>query len=208
VRLSIQHRTAVFRVGSPRAYFDGKARALPGAPFKAGGDIYVPLASVATLGGAGLRLAAAHQVARLRVRPFASMLQSTPPPPAAAASAAAISLAPSVSVDAQGALHARLDVTNSSSVPVTLEFPNGGRAAFVVSRDGVSVWDSTRGMVFTMMVGFVTLAPKGTLSFDSVWPGFATQPAGNYQLTARLMTRSPLVSSPVAVPAAPHPAAS
>jgi hypothetical protein len=39
-----------------------------------------------------------------------------------------------------------------------------------------------------------------------VWPGYGALPPGNYQLTARLLTRSPLVSPAVAVPV-PHPAA-
>jgi hypothetical protein len=75
VRLSIQHQTAVFRVGK-RAQFDGKVRVLPGAPFKVNGDIYVPLVTVARLGGATLAFDPKRiRVARLGVRPFASMLR-------------------------------------------------------------------------------------------------------------------------------------
>jgi len=222
VRLSIQHQTAVFRVGKLRAQFDGKVRVLPGAPFKVNGDIYVPLSTVARLGGATLSFDPAHQVARLGVRPFASMLrqqaqdaqqahqaqQSQGGEPSA--SAATLSLTPSSSVDAQGALHLHLEVVNVSAAPLTLEFPNGGRVAFIVSSGGRAVWDSTRGQVFTMIVGFKTLAPKESVSYDAVWPQFGAQPAADYQLTARLMLRSPIVSRavPVTIPAAPHPAAS
>ena len=219
VRLSIQHQTAVFRVGKIRAQFDGKVRVLPGAPFKVNGDIYVPLVTVARLGGATLAFDPAHQAARLGVRPFASMLrqqaletQQTQQPPGGdpTASAASLSLTPSSSVDAQGALHVHLDVVNVSAAPLTLEFPNGGRVAFIVSSGGTAVWDSTRGQVFTMIVGFKTLAPKESVSYDAVWPQFGAQPAADYQLTARLMLRSPIVSRavPITIPAAPHPAAS
>jgi hypothetical protein len=222
VRLSIQHQTAVFRVGKLRAQFDGKVRVLPGAPFKVNGDIYIPLATVARLGGATLAFDRAHQVARLGVRPFASMLrqqaqesqqtQEGNPSQGAGptASAASLSLTPSSSVDAQGALHVHLEVVNVSAAPLTLEFPNGGRVAFVVSSGGTAVWDSTRGQVFNMIVGFKTLAPKESVSYDAVWAQFGAQPAADYQLTARLMLRSPIVSRavPVSLPAAPHPAAS
>ena len=219
VRLSIQHQTAVFRVGKIRAQFDGKVRVLPGAPFKVNGDIYVPLATVARLGGATLSFDPAHQVARLGVRPFASMLrqqaqetQQTQQAQGAdpTASAASLSLKPSSSVDAQGALHLHLEVVNVSAAPLTLEFPNGGRVAFIVSSGGTAVWDSTRGQVFNMIVGFKTLAPKESVAYDAIWPQFGAQPAADYQLTARLMLRSPIVSRavPVSLPAAPHPAAS
>jgi hypothetical protein len=207
VRLSIQNHEAVFRVGSKIAQFDGKRRVLPGAPFKLSGDIYIPLLTVSRLGGGVLTIDTKRQIARLSVRPFATM-HFTPVPAVTAVtpSAAVLTLTPSSTVDAKGALHVKLDVANSSNVPVSLEFPNGGRVAFVVSRDGTSVWDSTRGFVFNMIVGFVTVAPKESLSFDGVWPGYGALPPGNYQLTARLLTRSPLVSPAVAVPA-PHPAA-
>jgi hypothetical protein len=138
--------------------------------------------------------------------------QQTQQPPGGdpTASAASLSLTPSSSVDAQGALHVHLDVVNVSAAPLTLEFPNGGRVAFIVSSGGTAVWDSTRGQVFTMIVGFKTLAPKESVSYDAVWPQFGAQPAADYQLTARLMLRSPIVSRavPITIPAAPHPAAS
>jgi hypothetical protein len=209
VRLSIQHHTAIFRIGSKTARFDGKPRTLPGAPFKLDGDFYVPLQTVARVGGATLAIDAKAHEARLGVRPFASMagLPGTPPPPATP-SAAVLTLLPSGSVDSQGTLHAHLVVTNSSNVPVSLEFPNGGRVAFVVSRDGTIVWDSTRGMVFNMIVGFKTIAPKDSVTYDGDWTGYGALPPGNYQLTARLLTRKPLVTAPVEIPAAPHPGAS
>jgi hypothetical protein len=208
VRLSIQHHTAIFKVGNRRAAFDGVSRLLPAAPFKANGDIYVPLRTVARLGGAALTIDAKDRLARLSVRPFAALVQRPPEPgPAETASAAVLSLTPTAVVDAQGALHCRLDVVNTSNGPVQMEFPNGGRVAFVVSRGDTAVWDSTRGMVFNMIVGFKTLAPKETVSYEGVWPGYGSQPSGNYTLTARLMLRSPLVSRPVPVPPVPAPAA-
>lgn len=209
VRLSIGHRTAIYRVGSKIAQVDGKRRVLAGIPFKSAGDIYVPLLGVAALGGAKLTVDRTHMVARLSVRPFASMVSTAPPPaPAGTASAAVLTLAASGTPDAKGALHVKLDVTNTSNSPVSLEFPNGGRVAFLVTRGDTLVWDSTRGKVFTMMVGFKTLAPHETVTYDDEWPGFATQPAGSYSVSGRLLTRSPLVSPAASITAAPHPAAS
>jgi hypothetical protein len=212
VRLSLRNQTAIFTVGSRTAQIGGKPVTLPGAPFKSDGDVYVPLSTVARLGGATVNLNTNTHVARLNVRPFATMPTSmggaTTPAGAATASAAVLTLTPSATVDAQGALHAHLEVANGSKVPVSLEFPNGGRVAFVLSRDGTIVWDSTRGMVFNMIVGFTTVPPGGSASFDGEWPQYATQPAGTYRLTARLLTRSPLVSPSVPVPPVPHPASS
>jgi hypothetical protein len=210
VRMSFRGHTALFHVGNRVATFDGKRRVMAGAPFKQNGDIYVSLPTIAKLGGAGLTIDYKHRVAHLDERPFATMIPPAPTPgPAQTASAAVLTLTPNAMVDASGALHAHLDVVNATGSPVKLEFPNGSRVAFIVTHGDTIVWDSTRGKLFPMIVGFVTVPPHGKISFDETWPEYAAQPAGSYMLTARLMLRSPIVSSPVAVPAAaPHPAVS
>jgi hypothetical protein len=54
--VTIHRHTGTYTVGSMRAVFDGKRVRLPGVPFRLNGDLYIPLASVAHLAGAGLKI--------------------------------------------------------------------------------------------------------------------------------------------------------
>lgn len=62
-----------------------------------------------------------------------------------------------------------LQVTNTGSQPVTLQFPSGQSFDFVVSRGGAELWRWSADRMFTQAVRTETLAPGETRSFDAAW---------------------------------------
>jgi hypothetical protein len=67
VRLLIQGATADFHIGRPAAIVKGAKIVLPGAPFRDNGEFYVPLATIAQLGNAKVRLDAQARIAYVTV---------------------------------------------------------------------------------------------------------------------------------------------
>lgn len=67
-----------------------------------------------------------------------------------------------------------LQVTNSSSAAVPLEFSSGQSYDFVVVRDNREIWRWSEGQFFTMALRSESLEPGGTLRFEESW----TPPAG------------------------------
>ena len=207
-RLSVRAKTIVFHAGSRFATVDGAPRRLPLPPFRIDGAMYVPLSTVTSVTGAKLSIAKARRTATIVVPAFGAMPVPSPAPAHPGGSnglqlASNLTLVPSARVDAEGVLHVDLRITNTSSQSLTLEFPNSGRAAFLVTRDGTLVWDSTHGMMFSMIVGFETLGPGKSTTFEDQWADFGKQPPGKYELRGRLMTRSPISSSAVPIAAPP-----
>lgn len=62
-----------------------------------------------------------------------------------------------------------LQVTNTGSAPVELEFPSGQTHDFVVSRGGAELWRWSADRVFTQALRVDTLAPGETRAFRGSW---------------------------------------
>lgn len=67
-----------------------------------------------------------------------------------------------------------LQVTNTSSAPVTLTFPSGQSYDFQVMRGDEEVWQWSTDQVFTQAVREMVVPPGQTLRYEAVW----TPPAG------------------------------
>ena len=219
LRLSLQHNVGDFRVGRTTARLAGTQVTLAGAPFREYGTIYLPITTVVVrLAGARLHLDRHAHVAQILVGP------RQPPMPAAATPAPQVSLSgeggalqpslgqalrltPSGSVDAAG-LHVRVDIANRTSEAVVANFASGAQIAFIVFRNGTEVWDSTAGKMFVQAETTLTFEPHASKSFSDLWAGFGAAGAGRYALRAKLLTETPLVSSPVSLGVLPVPASS
>jgi hypothetical protein len=171
-----------------------------GGAFEWSGDLYVPLSAITgAKTGITMQRLSAHR-ADLHVAVFGPS-GTTPSAPASAGSlspAMALAILPSANV-AQDGLHVSVAVKNTQDKPYTLNFPTSARAAFVVDKDGVTVWDSSRGKRYLQSLSPVTLAPGETVTYSDVWTGWSAAGPGRYQLRARLMTATPVVSSPVSL---------
>lgn len=200
VTVTIARRTATFRVGSSIARLNGAPWRLPGAPFVESGDIFVPLSALAHMAGAGLKVDTKQRIAEID--------PGTPPPPPEQAPSAseslapspaqALSLTPSATVDVSG-LHARLEIVNVTSIPYTLTFTSGAQVAFIVSKDGLPVWNSLHGQRFTQSLQSVTLAPRARHSITADWTGFNGSGPGRYTMRARVLTTAPFDTSSISL---------
>jgi len=74
-------------------------------------------------------------------------------------------------------------VTNGTSTPLALTFPTGQRADVTLSKGGTVVYQWSRGLMFTQMVGHVEVPAGGQESFALESRGFDV-PAGTYRLHA------------------------
>lgn len=78
-----------------------------------------------------------------------------------------------------------LQVTNTSTEPVRLEFTSGQSFDFVVTRDGAEVWRWSADRMFTQALRSEMLAAGATRSFNASWmppPGAR----GEYTVTGAL----------------------
>ena len=206
VRINIGGASANFVVGRRKAMIRGKYVTLPLAPFNRKGDIYVPLKVIVDLAGGVLRVNTHKRLAYITTasnlnRPIALSTPTLSP-------LNALSLGTSAKTAGDG-LHVSLTVTNVSAAPYTLNFPNGARAAFVVSKDGGDVWDSSTAMRYTESKSAEVLAPGESRTYSAVWAGFSASGAGRYLLRAKLLSTTPVSASPRSIGVvAPAPAAS
>lgn len=220
VRLSIQHSVGDFHIGRPSARLSGATVTLPGPPFREYRTVYVPISTVVVrLAGARLRLDRQAHVAQILVgsarprSPAASPSVSPSPqgslsddPSSLAPSLGqALLLSPSGSVDSAG-LHVRVDITNRTASPVVATFASAAQVAFLVLRNGTEVWDSSAGKMYAQAETTLNFEPHAVRSFSDVWTGFVSAGAGRYELRAKLLTESPLLSSPVSLDVFPVPA--
>lgn len=221
VRLSIQHSVGDFRIGRPVARLSGVTVKLPGPPFREYRTIYVPISTVVVrLAGARLHLDPQTHVAQILVGtrpatpPRASASPLASPSPQVSLSddggslrpslGQALVLTPSGSVDSAG-LHVRVDIANKTTSPVVATFASSAQVAFLVLRNGTEVWDSTAGQMYAQAETTLNFEPHSVRSFSGLWTGLASAGAGRYELRAKLLTDSPLLSSPVSLGVFPAP---
>ena len=113
-----------------------------------------------------------------------------PPEPAAAPTGGSPLLA-SVHASTFGSDSAvfALQVTNTASAPLRLEFNSGQQFDFVVSSGAREVWRWSAGQMFTQALRSETLAPGETETYTATWaplPGSA----GEYTVRALLTARN------------------
>ena len=147
VRVSIGTRMLTFTNGVRTATLDGVPLPLAGAPFRSLGDIYVPLAPVATLAHA--RLTVERRAHRVLLRLNASEgyaatravhrgLGRHPAVARASADLCDDARRPMRRVCTRGS-----SIGNATPKPYTLDFPTSAQIAFVVSKNGAEIWNST-----------------------------------------------------------------
>ena len=198
IKIAVRGHTAAFHSGERSAVIDGKHVTLEGPAFTRNGDVYIPIKTILyphttiTMRSTGKDAADLHVSVfgsgKKAVSAMAEMSNHVSP-------ASALTLEPTAHVSSDG-LHVSVSVRNHLSVPYTLTFPTGGRAAFVIDRDGTTVWDSARGRVYTQSISHLTLAPGESVTYADVWPGWSSQASGRYQIRVRLMVSPPLLTSP------------
>lgn len=66
-------------------------------------------------------------------------------------------------------VHFLLQLTNTSDLPVALEFTSGRTFEILVHQEDVVLWNSTAGRSFTQALVFDTIAAGGTRSFQASW---------------------------------------
>lgn len=87
-----------------------------------------------------------------------------------------------------GAVRFVLQVTNTTSAPIALEFPSGQSFDFVVLQGGREVWRWSADRMFTQALRSETLAPGATLTYEERWePGAVT---GELTAVGRLTSTS------------------
>ena len=90
-------------------------------------------------------------------------------------SAAREGLVPSLQVNTSGnAVHFTLQISNTGSTPVPLEFTSGQSFDFAVLQAGREVWRWSADQMFTQALRSETLAPGATRSYEATW----SPPAG------------------------------
>lgn len=203
VRVSIGTRMLTFTNGVRTATLDGIPLPLAGAPFRSLGDTYVPLAPVATLARA--RLTVDRRAHRALLTLGASEGYAAPAPTIATSGdiqpspAQALTFATSATTDAEG-LHARVDIGNTTPKPYTIDFPTSAQIAFVVSKNGAEIWNSTSAEAVPANVpSRLTIDARGSTTVTENWAGFARLGAGRYTLRVRLLTANPIDTSPVSL---------
>jgi hypothetical protein len=204
VRVTIAMRTMNFVVGQKTAYLEGVKIVLPAAPQRFESDVYLPLATIAKLASARVVLDRTRRIASIRT----DVGDGFAPPPSAsqqsvetdddeASPAQALAIETSATVDTNG-LHAIATIRNTTAGPYTLSFPSQKRVAFVLSRDGKEVWDSSadeRGTAPSSL----DFAAHETKSVSATDPDFAQLGAGRYLLRVRLQTLIPLDTPPISL---------
>ena len=82
-----------------------------------------------------------------------------------------------------GAVTFTVTVTNDTTKALDLTFPTGQRADVTLSKDGSVVYQWSRGMMFTQMVGHERVSAGGNQAFTLQADNFDA-PAGTYSLHA------------------------
>lgn len=212
-KVTIDHHTMSFSAGKKYAFLDGTRVALPAAPFRANGDIYLPIATVAKLGSARVSVDRNKKIVSFRsgggesfdppalgpLRP--QDLDDVQPSPAQA-----LSIATTESIDGDG-LHARAAVRNVTIKEYKLSFPTPRQIAFVLYRNGLEVWNSTTAIPDGEPT-VLTIGPLESKVVTAEYPDFAKLGAGRYQMRVRLMTLIPLDLAPISIDDVPSPAPS
>jgi hypothetical protein len=214
-RVTIGTRTIDFRIGNRNAYVGTTRLRLPGAPFVANGDTFVPLATIANLAMAKVTIDTVHHLDRLTL-PTPPAPTPTPAPtvsPAATSDeivpspAQALHIATVARSDPAG-LHARADITNRTGQPYTITFPTARQIEFIVSRNGTEIWNSG---IDPAMTGGASPVPdptggsslvvpaRGTTSMAADWRDYAKAGVGRYTLRVRLLTAIPLDEAPISL---------
>ena len=198
VKIAIRGHTGTFRGGQRAARIDGKAVTLPEPAFLQNGDLYIPITVI--LGkSTGISLVKlGPRRADLHVTAFAAAPTAEPRSLSRMTPALALAIVPTASVAADG-LHVSVSVRNALDTPYVLTFPTSARAEFMIDKDGSTVWDSAQGKRFLQSISSLTLAPDEAVTYSDVWSGWSAAAAGRYQLRARRMLKSPVVSSPVSL---------
>lgn len=106
--------------------------------------------------------------------------------PKGAPAPAAEPLLASVQANTTGdSVHFVLQVTNTSTAPVELNFSSAQRFDFSVERDGRNVWTWSADRMFAQALGTETLAAGETRRYEATWrPGPGT--SGEYVVTGTL----------------------
>lgn len=193
VRINIGGASANFVVGRKTATVRGAEVALPAASFIRKGDIYVPLKLVCDLAGATVAVDPRKAVASITTAGYSNRSAAGSMPTLSPLNALSLKTTGEVASDG---LHLSMIVTNVSSAPYVLNFPSGARAAFVVSKDGSDVWDSSTATRYTESKATETIAPGETRTYTAVWAGYAASGSGRYLMRAKLLTTTPVSASP------------
>ena len=198
VKIAVRGHTGTFHAGQRAARIDGKAVTLPEPAFLHNGDLYIPV-SVILGPQTGISLVKlGPRRADLHVAAFAPAATDAARSSGSITPALALAIVPTASAAADG-LHVSVSVRNALDTPYVLTFPTSARAEFMVDKNGSTVWDSTQGKRFLQSISMVTLAPDEAVTYSDVWSGWSVAGPGRYQLRARLMLKSPIVSSPVSL---------
>jgi hypothetical protein len=203
VRVTIATRTMNFVLGQKTAYLEGVKILLPAAPQRFDGDVYLPLATIAKLASARVVIDRTHHVASIHtdegdsfaLAPVASERAADSDDEASPAQA--LSIESSATIDASG-LHAIANIRNTTGDRYVLSFPSQKQVAFVLSRNGEEVWDSSAGE-HGNAASSLDFAPHETKTITATDPDFAGLGAGRYLLRVRLQTLIPLDTPPISI---------
>lgn len=200
--VTVDGRTLGFVVGRKSAMLDAHPIELPGSPFVQDGDIFVPLVAVTTLASAKLTVDAHDGRASIALgqgdgyaapaKARANAGDDIAPSPTFA-----LAFATSGSIDTSG-LHARVAITNRTDRAYVLSFPTARRVAFVLSRNGSTVWTSTDDVAGNDP-SKLTIPERGTSVVTAELPDVDRFGPGRYLLRVRLMTQIPLDITPISL---------
>ena len=208
-RIAIGGRTMAFAPGRTYAMLDGKRVPLPAAPFKLGGDLYVPLVTIAKLAGATLSIDENAGVARLTsgAASFATPAPAATLPPTTSedepSPLQALKFTATATSDPTG-LHAHVTVTNTLEQRYRLNFPTSRQFALVLFQNGSEVWDSSADAPAGPPSKW-SLDAHAAQTIDADWAGFSKLGPGRFLLRVRLMTVPPLDTSPISLDIEPAP---
>jgi hypothetical protein len=204
VRVTIAMRTMNFVVGQKTAYLEGLKIVLPAPPQRFENDVYLPLVTIAKLASARVVVDRTRRIASIHT----DSGDAFPPAPGAAQQPAdsdddeaspvqALWIQTSAIVDASG-LHAIATIRNTTANAYTLSFPSQKQVAFVLSRDGTEVWDSSAAERGTA-ASSLDFAPHETKTVSATDADFAQLGPGRYLLRVRLQTLIPLDTPPISI---------
>lgn len=217
-RVTITGTTIDFRIGSSYGFMGTTRVLLPGPPFVADGQTYVPLATIAKLASAKLTIDRRNHRDYLALAPPPAPTPTPPAEPPANASsdelvpspARALAVTTIARSDAAG-LHVRAVVANRTARPYVIAFPTASQIEFVVARNGTEIWNSLEGAAgspegspspaTTALPSTLTVPAHGTLTLTAKWSGFAKAGAGRYTLRVRLLTAIPTDEPPISLDA-------
>jgi hypothetical protein len=204
VRVTIAMRTMNFVFGQKTAYLDGTKIVLAAAPQRIDGDVYLPLVTIAKLASARVVIDRARRIASVHTDggdSFAPAPIAAPQQPETgddeASPAQALSIVTSATVDA-GGLHATANIRNTTGAAYRLSFPSQKEVAFVLSRNGEEVWDSSASEHGTTPSS-LDFQPRETKTVRATDPDFEKLGSGRYLLRVRLQTLIPLDSPPISI---------